>query len=261
MPSLQLNFDCSTLREMNFPFAVSCTSNSLKVGNDVTWALGTTATVTTFATQLKGRITTIAIDTSVIGPEYDATVAVKLIVNNTAVFSDTKNITSQSVTLAFFVNMDVDGYVKVEIAVSERASVSIWPPSGYVERTYSSPIISYEEIVTPPPIPTPSITVNSVSALRMNSYTDKLYTNEPVSYYSLRVEYTANCKGTGVAKITINGKSAPDVGVVWTDLYGIIVINFSQFSSGTIADLLKMYAPNVSSLVICVDGIAVTGVM
>jgi hypothetical protein len=50
MPSLQLNFDCSTLREINFPFAVSCTGSSLKVGNDATWALGTTATVTTFAT-------------------------------------------------------------------------------------------------------------------------------------------------------------------------------------------------------------------
>jgi hypothetical protein len=64
-----------------------------------------------------------------------------------------------------------------------------------------------------------------------------------------------------VAKITINGKSVPNVGVVWTDLFGVIVINFSQFSSGAISDLLRMYAPNASSLVVCVDSIVVTGVM
>jgi hypothetical protein len=260
MPSLQLNFDCSSLWKYcpAWQECVTCTGSYLKIGNDALWALGSSASVATYSVKLKGKITTIAIDTSVTGPEYSATVTVKLIVGTDTVFSDTRDVTGQNVTLTYFINKDVDDYVGVMIEVSERGTIS-WL-DHYAERTYSSPIISYEEI-TIPPSPTPSITVKSVSVLRMNSYTDKLYINEPVSYYSLRVEYTANCRGTGVAKITINGKPVPDVGVVWTDLYGIIAINFSQFSSGTIADLLKMYAPNASSLVICVDSIAVTEVM
>ena len=260
MPSLQLNFDCSSLWKYcpAWQECVTCTGSYLKIGNDAFWALGSSASVATYNVKLKGRIKTIAIDTSVTGPEYNATVTVKLIVGAYIVFSETRDVTGQNVTLTFYVDKDVDDYLGVVIEVSERATIS-WL-DHYAERTYSSPIISYEEITIPSP-PAPSITVKSVSVLRMNSYTDRLYINEPVSYYSIRVEYTANCKGTGVAKITINGKPVPDVGVIWTELYGIIVINFSQFSSGTIADLLRMYAPNASSLTVCVDGIAVTKVM
>ena len=257
MPSLQLNFDCSSLWEYcpAWQECVTCTSSYLKIGNDAFWVLGSSASVATSSTKLKGRIKTVAIDTSVTGPEYSATITVKLIVGTSVIFEETRDITGQNVTLTFYVNKDVDDYFGIVINVSERGTIS-WL-DHYAERTFSSPIITYEEIT----IPTPSITVTNVSVLRMNGYTDKLYTNEPVSYYSLRLEYTANCKGTGVAKITINGKSVPDVGVVWTDLLGVIVINFSQFSSGTIADLLRLYAPNASSLVICVDSIVVTGVM
>jgi hypothetical protein len=260
MPSLQLSFDCSSLWKYcpAWQECVTCTSGYLKIGNDAFWALGSSASVATYSVKLKGRIKTIAIDTSVTGPEYNATITVKLIVGTDTIFSETRDITGQNVTLTFYVNKDVDDYLGIVISVSERGNIAWF--DHYAERIYSSPIITYEEITVPPP-PTPSITVKSVSVIRVNSYTDRLYTNEPVSYYSLRVEYTANCKGTGVAKITINIKSAPDVGVVWTELYGIIVINFSQFSSGTIADLLRMYAPNASSLTVCVDSIIVTGVM
>jgi hypothetical protein len=260
MPSIQLNFDCSSLWKYcpAWQECVTCTSSYLKIGNSAFWALGSSASVATYNVKLKGRIKTITIDTSVTGPEYNATVTVKLIAGTSVIFEDTRDITGQNITLTFHVNKDVDDYMGVVIAVSERGNISWF--DHYAERTFSSPIITYEEITIPPP-PTPSITVTGVSVLRMNSYTDKLYTNEPVSYYILRVEYTANCKGTGVAKITINGKPVPDVGVVWTDLFGVIVINFSQFSSGTISDLLRMYAPNASSLIICVDSIVVTGVM
>jgi hypothetical protein len=261
MPSLQLNFDCSSLWKYcpAWQECVTCTSSYLKIGNDAFWALGSSASVATSSIKLKGRIKTIAIDTSVTGPEYNATITVKLIAGTSVIFEETRDITGKNVTLTFYVNKDIDDYFGIVINVSERGNIS-WL-DHYAERTFSSPVITYEEITIPPPTPpTPSITVKSVSVLRMNSYTDKLYANEPVNYYSLRVEYTANCKGTGVAKITINGKPVPDVGVVWTDLFGVIVIDFSQFSSGTISDLLRMYAPNASSLTICVDGIVVTKV-
>jgi hypothetical protein len=61
---------------------------------------------------------------------------------------------------------------------------------------------------------------------------------DPITKYYLRIYYTSTVSG-----------------------YGIVAINFSQFSSGTIADLLRTYATNASSLVICVDSIVITKVM
>jgi hypothetical protein len=278
MPVVSPNFDCSSVQSYcpgtgYGTSCVQCDKTWFTIKNNTTTIYGSQVTVKTVPVSIDGYITTVAIYTTYSGAEWDASLRIRLLVNNTEIFIQQVSVTGQSATqITLTVNKQVNGNVVVVYEVlSERVGVG----STEVTRMYSCPTIAYETTTqpspqpsptptpSPSPTPTPSptqktFTVTNVYVTKYNTVVTQLYTTDAVTSYRLRFGYSSN-SNSGVAKavISINGRSIAEVPFAW-DLSsdsGTITIYFTNFagSAVTIGDFVNMYAPNASSIQVCVD--------
>jgi len=273
MPVVSPNFDCSSVQSYcpgtgYGTSCVQCSSTWFTIKNNTTTVYGSQATVKTVPVSISGYITTVAIYTTYSGAEWDASIRIRLLVNNTEIFSQQVSVTGQSATqITLTVNKQVDGNVVVVYEVlSERVGIG----STEVTRMYGCPTIAYETTPppqqpapapTPTPTPPPSqktFTVTNVYVTKYNTVVNQLYTTDAITSYRLKFGYSSN-SNSGVAKavISINGRSIAEVPFAW-DLSsdgGTITIYFTNFAGNadTIGDFINTYAPNASSIQICVD--------
>jgi hypothetical protein len=270
MPVVSPNFDCGSVQSYcpgigYGTSCVQCDNTWFTIKNNTTTPYGSQATVKTVPVSINGYITTVAIYTTYSGAEWDASLKIRLLVNNTEIFSQQVSVTGKSATqITLTVNKQVSGSVVVVYEVlSERVGVG----STEVTRMYGCPTIAYETSTqqpapTPTPTPTPptqkTFTVTNVYVTKYNTVVNQLYTTDAVTSYRLKFGYSSN-SNSGVAKavISINGRSVGEVPFAW-DLSsdgGTITIYFTNFAGNavTIGDLINTYAPNASSIQMCVD--------
>jgi len=146
MGSVSLLFNTVTLQHYcpAWQECVECSSDVLRVGNHVAWALGSSATVETYSTYLSDATIlsiqlNITLDAGMFDIDFESYVRIFLYVDGTEVYSYRKNITGLSYSkIMFDVGAKVNGRVSVKYEVGVRAAC------GYIIWSFSNPTIIYE---------------------------------------------------------------------------------------------------------------------